>query len=63
MFETREQRIDCPYCGEAITVIIDCSVPQQNYIEDCQVCCRPIEFDVEVDETGEASVAVSGEND
>ena len=36
------QQIQCPYCGENIEVVIDCSVVQQNYIEDCQVCCRPI---------------------
>ncbi|PXF63587.1 CPXCG motif-containing cysteine-rich protein [Kangiella spongicola] len=39
-----EKDISCPYCGENITVLIDGSVPHQEYIEDCQVCCRPIEF-------------------
>lgn len=43
-----ERDIACPYCGEIITVLIDDSVPHQRYIEDCQVCCRPIEFDVAV---------------
>jgi len=43
-----ERDISCPYCGEVITVLIDDSVPHQRYIEDCQVCCRPIEFDVSV---------------
>lgn len=32
--------IQCPYCGETIEVLIDCSVSEQRYIEDCQVCCR-----------------------
>ena len=32
----------CPYCGESISLLIDCSCMQQDYIEDCQVCCRPI---------------------
>ncbi len=32
----------CPYCGELIELVIDCSVPEQQYIEDCSVCCRPI---------------------
>jgi hypothetical protein len=62
-YETREQRILCPYCGESIGVIIDCSVPQQRYIEDCQVCCRPIEFNVVVDQQGEPKVAVFRENE
>ena len=28
----------CPYCGEAITVVLDLSVDEQDYIEDCEVC-------------------------
>ncbi len=32
----------CPYCGERISVLIDTSVDSQQYIEDCEVCCRPI---------------------
>jgi hypothetical protein len=36
--------VDCPYCGEAIELLIDDSVGDQRYIEDCQVCCRPIEM-------------------
>ncbi|MCB1670249.1 MAG: CPXCG motif-containing cysteine-rich protein [Pseudomonadales bacterium] len=61
--ETREQTIHCPYCGESIAVIIDCSVPQQNYIEDCQVCCRPIEFQVDITESGELFVNVFTDDD
>jgi Cysteine-rich CPXCG len=34
--------IQCPYCGESIEVLIDNSADDQRYIEDCQVCCRPI---------------------
>ena len=55
--------IDCPYCGESIEILIDASVPSQHYIEDCQVCCRPITMQVEVDADGDAEVRVSGEND
>ncbi|MBU3068867.1 CPXCG motif-containing cysteine-rich protein [Aestuariicella sp. G3-2] len=55
--------IACPYCGETIEVLIDCSVPHQVYIEDCQVCCRPICFEVTVDESGVPSVLVSHENE
>lgn len=39
-----EREVDCPYCGERITVLLDLSVPAQRYVEDCQVCCRPIEL-------------------
>ena len=57
-----EKDIQCPYCWESISVLIDCSVELQEYIEDCQVCCRPIVFDVNVDEEGCSSVTVSGDD-
>lgn len=34
--------ISCPYCGEVFETTADCSAGDQDYIEDCQVCCRPI---------------------
>jgi len=55
--------IDCPYCGEPIEILIDASIPSQQYIEDCQVCCRPITLSVEVDADGEPQVRASDEND
>jgi len=44
MDEIHEQMIYCPYCGEGIEVQVDTSAGDQAYIEDCQVCCRPIEL-------------------
>jgi len=41
--------LDCPYCGEIIQIVIDCSISSQEYIEDCQVCCRPINIYLNVD--------------
>jgi transcription elongation factor Elf1 len=38
-----EQFFQCPYCWEEISMLLDTSVTQQTYIEDCEVCCRPIE--------------------
>lgn len=58
-----EHIIDCPYCGESIQILIDASIPEQQYIEDCQVCCRPITLSVSVDEDGAARVRASAEND
>jgi hypothetical protein len=63
MNELMEQQVSCPYCGEVIDVLIDGSVPQQNYIEDCQVCCRPINFEVSVSPEGDALVTVSHEDE
>jgi hypothetical protein len=59
--EVRE--IQCPYCGEILEVVIDSSEINQRYIEDCQVCCRPIDFAISVDQDGELCVSVSQEND
>ena len=38
-----EHFFQCPYCWEEISMIFDSSVAQQTYIEDCEVCCNPIE--------------------
>lgn len=40
----KSTEIDCPYCGVSFTTNIDCSAGSQTYIEDCQICCQPIEF-------------------
>jgi transcription elongation factor Elf1 len=34
----------CPYCWEQISMLIDTSVTGQNYIEDCETCCNPIQI-------------------
>ena len=39
----------CPYCGEAISSVLDLSVGGQRYVEDCEVCCRAIEIQYEVE--------------
>src|ERR1700676_2939202 len=41
----------CPYCGEEISMVLDLSVRRQTYVEDCEVCCNPIEihYTVEAD--------------
>lgn len=62
MYELVEKRVYCPYCAEAIEVLIDNSVLEQRYTEDCQVCCRPIIFDVMVSGV-DVSVSLSREDD
>ena len=44
--------VQCPYCGERLDVRVDVTEGERSYIEDCQVCCRPIEFAVEIEESG-----------
>ena len=55
MLGTEFKSIDCPYCGETIEIMVDTSISQQEYIEDCQVCCRPITLRIT---TQEASICV-----
>ena len=45
--------IHCPYCGEGYETVVDLSAGSQRYIEDCAVCCRPIEITLRVGEDGE----------
>ena len=44
--------VQCPYCGEHFETPIDTSAGSARYVEDCQVCCQPIEFKLEVDHEG-----------
>jgi hypothetical protein len=51
-----ETSVQCPYCWESFTLLVDGSVDQQEYVEDCEVCCRPIDFIVTIDELDRVSV-------
>lgn len=57
------ESIQCPYCGETIDLVIDDSVDHQQYVEDCHVCCRPINIVVVVEEEGSIAVQAWAEND
>ena len=59
MLELTEADVYCPYCGESITVLLNPEDVEQPYIEDCQVCCRPIEFMVSETPTGELAATVA----
>lgn len=61
--DTQFVTLQCPYCGEATDLVVDVSVRQQQYIEDCQVCCRPMQVRVSVDEDDLAQVQVLSEDD
>ena len=63
MPEITEAQISCPYCGESISMLVDDSLPEQSYIEDCQVCCRPIVLDVTVDLDGDVAVSARSEDE
>ena len=44
--------VQCPYCGERLETRVDLTTDEPAYIEDCQVCCRPIEFAIERGDDG-----------
>ena len=44
--------VQCPYCGERFDTVVDVSAGAFSYVEDCQVCCQPIELAGELDAAG-----------
>lgn len=46
----QETYFQCPYCGQQISMLLEELYGQQTYIEDCEVCCSPIQITFEVDE-------------
>ena len=61
--ELHHVEVLCPYCGERIDVMIDDCGESQQYIEDCQVCCRPINFYITLDEYQQMSVSVCSDDE
>lgn len=55
--------VQCPYCWEMLDISVDPSEPEQEYVEDCQVCCQPIVVHVMLDESLVPTVNVRAEND
>ena len=57
-----EHSFACPHCGEEISMVLDLSVSKQTYVEDCEVCCNPIEisYTVSDEELAEFSARTSG---
>jgi hypothetical protein len=60
---TRFVSVACPYCGEPFETLLDLSEGTADYIEDCQVCCRPIQFHLEVDHEGQLERLALGRTD
>ena len=53
-----EATVLCPYCGEPNEIALDAgSGAAQDYVEDCQVCCRPWRVTVYYNDAGGAEVA------
>ena len=59
---TELAKIQCPYCWEEIDIMVDCSAGNQQYIEDCQVCCEPISLVITCNDNALPSVDAQKEN-
>lgn len=55
--------VQCPWCGEGFETPVDPSGGNQQYVEDCQVCCQPILLDVTVDADGQVALAARREGE
>jgi transcription elongation factor Elf1 len=44
-----EEYFNCPYCWQNQLKMVDPSIEKQNFIEDCEVCCNPIDFHIKVE--------------
>jgi hypothetical protein len=51
--------IQCPYCGESIEVDVEPLEEAQSFIEDCTVCCRPIQYEATTNSEGEIEVVAN----
>lgn len=59
-----EFTIACPWCGEPFVALVDTSIDNQTYVEDCQICCQPVLFEVRLDTiSGEVTLQTRREND
>lgn len=58
-----EAHTNCPYCDAAISLLLDASIEQQTYIEDCEVCCQPITVRISFSGDGDYSLQLLQEDD
>lgn len=57
-----EANLQCPYCWEVLSILIEPGVAEQSYVEDCQVCCSPILIHAIVDEETLVQLSAEREN-
>lgn len=58
----QSKQVQCPCCWEFFEAVIDCSVDEQEYVEDCYVCCRPLIFQVKTNGESATQINVISEN-
>lgn len=62
MLATEVSRVSCPYCGESFDIVVDCSIAEQSYIEDCYICCKPINFNIRITDNDGIQIEALHEN-
>lgn len=60
---SESKTLDCPYCGAETVVVLDLTLGGQEYVEDCQVCCRPIAINYSIDEDGYVDLKTSADGE
>ena len=55
--------VQCPYCWEQIEIVVDPSEEEQDYVEDCFVCCHPIHFKITMDEDSHPHITALSEDE
>ena len=63
MSNTDDIRIPCPYCGEETGIQVELTDTPADYVEDCTVCCRPIQLHVVWDDNSQPTVAATREQE
>lgn len=58
---TEDVEVQCPHCWERIVLEVDPSVADQEYIEDCSVCCNPLLIHVTFDRKTRELIEISAE--
>jgi len=58
-----ELTIDCPYCGETIDILVDNSAGEQEYFEDCPICCAPILLVISIDRLNNIQLVAKRDNE
>ncbi len=47
----------CPYCWQEISLLLDVAFAEQAMVEDCPLCCHPIQLQVSMDAEGDIHVS------
>lgn len=57
------QALECPYCGEPVTGEAETGVGPHQFVEDCPVCCRPIEYRLDALQDGDWQLSAFRDDD